>query len=46
MAEAIPDARLAVLAGGGHSPQFEAPEAWWTAMSSFLTSLAPAPNPA
>lgn len=36
MAEAIPDARLAVIAGAGHSPQFENPEAWWDAVSGFL----------
>ncbi|HVN50750.1 MAG TPA: alpha/beta hydrolase [Acidimicrobiales bacterium] len=44
MAEAIPDARLEVIPGGGHSPQFEAPEGWWAAMSSFLGSLGPAPT--
>jgi len=36
MADAIPGAELAVLAGGGHSPQFEAPEQWWKALSGFL----------
>lgn len=36
MADAIPGAELAVLAGGGHSPQFEAPEQWWRALSGFL----------
>ena len=39
MAEVIPGARLAVLAGGGHSPQFEAPEAWWAAVSGFLDEV-------
>jgi pimeloyl-ACP methyl ester carboxylesterase len=42
MADTIPDARLAVLPGGGHSPQFEAPEAWLAVMTDFLGSLAPA----
>jgi pimeloyl-ACP methyl ester carboxylesterase len=46
MADAISGARLAVLPGGGHSPQFEAPEAWWAVMCDFLGSVAPAPNPA
>jgi 3-oxoadipate enol-lactonase len=36
MADAIPDAELVVLPGAGHSPQFEAPEAWWDAVSGFL----------
>ncbi len=39
MAEAIPSARLAVIPGGGHSPQFEATEAWWDALSGFLAEL-------
>jgi pimeloyl-ACP methyl ester carboxylesterase len=41
MAATIPGARLEVLPAGGHSPQFESPQAWWLAMSSFLTSLSP-----
>jgi pimeloyl-ACP methyl ester carboxylesterase len=45
MAEAIPGARLATVAGGGHSPQFEAHAAWWEALSGFLASL-PAAQPA
>lgn len=36
MAEVIPDARLAVLTGGGHQPQFECPELWWEELSTFL----------
>jgi pimeloyl-ACP methyl ester carboxylesterase len=39
MAEAIPGARLVVVPDGGHSPQFEAPEAWWAALSGFLAEL-------
>lgn len=39
MAAAIPAARLEVIAGAGHSPQFEAPEAWWTALSGFLEEV-------
>jgi 3-oxoadipate enol-lactonase len=38
MAEAIPGARLVVLPEAGHCPQFEAPEAWWDAVSAFLTA--------
>ena len=40
MAETIPSARLEVLAGGGHSPQFESPDAWWAAVSGFLAEVA------
>ena len=36
MAEAIPGAELAVLPDGGHSPQFETPDHWWKALSTFL----------
>ena len=42
MADAVPGARLEIIPGGGHSPQFEAAEGWWAAMSSFLGSLEPA----
>jgi pimeloyl-ACP methyl ester carboxylesterase len=38
MAAAIPGAQLAVIAGGGHSPQFEAHDAWWEALTSFLAA--------
>lgn len=40
MAATIPGARLAVIPGGGHSPQLEAPDAWWEALESFLTTVA------
>ena len=40
MAATIPGAQLAVIAGGGHSPQFEAHDAWWEALTTFLASLA------
>jgi len=40
MAAAIPGGRLAVVPGGGHSPQFEAPDAWWEAVSGFLAEVA------
>ena len=44
MADAIPGAELVVLPDAGHSPQFEAPEAWWDAVSGFLDAvLSPAP---
>lgn len=39
MAAAIPGARLEVIAGAGHSPQFESPAEWWAALSDFLDSL-------
>lgn len=35
LAAAIPGAELVVVPGGGHSPQFEAPEAWWAAVAAF-----------
>lgn len=33
---AVPGAVLAVIPGGGHSPQIEAPEAWFEAVAAFL----------
>jgi pimeloyl-ACP methyl ester carboxylesterase len=36
MSESIPNAALAVIPGGGHSPQFEAPGAWWDVVRGFL----------
>ncbi len=39
MAGAIPGAELAVIADAGHSPQFENPDAWWDALSSFLARV-------
>ncbi len=36
LAEAINGAEMVVVDGGGHSPQFEAPQGWWLALSSFL----------
>jgi 3-oxoadipate enol-lactonase len=39
MAAAIPGAHLEVIADAGHSPQFEAPEAWWSVLTTFLDSL-------
>jgi pimeloyl-ACP methyl ester carboxylesterase len=41
MAEAIAGASLAVIPDAGHSPQFENPDAWWAALSDFL-SVVPA----
>jgi pimeloyl-ACP methyl ester carboxylesterase len=40
MAEAIPDAELAVIPDAAHSPQFENTDAWWKALSTFLERLA------
>jgi pimeloyl-ACP methyl ester carboxylesterase len=43
MAAAIPGGSLAVIPDAGHSPQFEGPDAWWKALSTFLAeSVAPA----
>ena len=42
MAEAIPAGCLAVVPDAGHSPQFENPDAWWDALSTFLRGVAPA----
>jgi pimeloyl-ACP methyl ester carboxylesterase len=39
MAEAIPGARLEVIADAGHSPQVETPEAWAEVVRGFLASL-------
>jgi pimeloyl-ACP methyl ester carboxylesterase len=39
MAATIPGSRLAILAEGGHSPQFEAPDALWQAVTPFLADL-------
>jgi len=36
LAEAIPGAELVVIPDAGHSPQVEAPEAWFAAVSGFL----------
>ena len=40
MAEAISGAELAVIPDAGHSPQFENPDAWWNALSTFLARVA------
>ena len=39
LARAIPGARLALIADAGHSPQFEAQEPWWQALSGFLDEV-------
>lgn len=39
MAEAIPGAELVVIPEAGHSPQFEAPDAWWAALEGFLARV-------
>jgi pimeloyl-ACP methyl ester carboxylesterase len=36
LATTMPDARLVVIPGAGHSPQFENPDAWYAAVSGFL----------
>jgi pimeloyl-ACP methyl ester carboxylesterase len=40
LAAAVPDARLAVIAGAGHSPQFEGGEEWYLEVSKFLAEVA------
>jgi pimeloyl-ACP methyl ester carboxylesterase len=42
MKDAIPDAHHVVIADAGHSPQFENPDAWIEAMTTFLATV-PAP---
>ena len=39
MAKAIDGARLVVIPDAGHSPQFENPDAWWDALTSFLDEV-------
>lgn len=41
MSEAIQNAELAVIEGGGHSPQFEAPAAWWPVFRDFIEKASP-----
>jgi 3-oxoadipate enol-lactonase len=39
MAAGVGQASLEVIPDAGHSPQFENPEAWWQALSTFLAKL-------
>lgn len=39
LAATIPGATLTVIAGAGHVPQLEQPDAWWAAVSGFLGRL-------
>jgi 3-oxoadipate enol-lactonase len=39
LASSIPGASLTVIPGAGHVPQLEQPEAWWAALSEFLSRL-------
>ncbi|HJV09679.1 MAG TPA: alpha/beta fold hydrolase [Acidimicrobiales bacterium] len=39
LASTIPGAHLTVIAGAGHVPQVEQPEAWWAALSAFLDGV-------
>lgn len=41
MAEAIDTADLVVIPDAAHSPQFENPDAWWSAVSGFLAAATP-----
>ncbi len=45
MADAIPGAELVVIPDAAHCPQFEAPDAWWSALSSFLDSVSSSAGP-
>lgn len=38
LADAIPGARLEVIADAAHSPQFENPDRWWRVITRFLDS--------
>jgi 3-oxoadipate enol-lactonase len=40
IAKTITGAGLAVIPDAGHSPQFEAPDAWWAALTGFLAEVA------
>jgi pimeloyl-ACP methyl ester carboxylesterase len=40
IAEAIPGAELVVVPDAAHSPQFENPDPWWKAVSTFLGPVA------
>jgi pimeloyl-ACP methyl ester carboxylesterase len=40
MADAIADAELVTIAGSGHSPQWEQPDAWFEALATFLQRIA------
>jgi 2-succinyl-6-hydroxy-2,4-cyclohexadiene-1-carboxylate synthase len=44
MAETLPDATLVVIPDAGHSPQFEATEAWRAAIDGFLVGVAERPS--
>jgi pimeloyl-ACP methyl ester carboxylesterase len=39
LAEAVPGSRLAVISDAGHHPQFEQPDAWLDAVTSFLVAV-------
>lgn len=41
MADAMPSADLVVIPAAAHSPQFENPQPWWEAVSSFLAAGLP-----
>ncbi|HEX2064374.1 MAG TPA: alpha/beta fold hydrolase [Acidimicrobiales bacterium] len=39
MGRTVPGARLVVIPGAGHLPQFETPDEWWSALTGFLSDL-------
>ena len=44
LASTIPGARLVVIPGAGHSPQVEAPDAWFDAVAGFLAETSRLPS--
>ena len=40
MANTLPNGRLVVIPDAGHSPQFEAPDAWFAVLTAFLDGVA------
>lgn len=40
MADTLPNGRLVVIPDAGHSPQFEAPDAWFATLTAFLDGVA------
>ena len=41
IAAALPNAALVVVSDAGHSPQFEAPDEWWAAVTEYLRRHVP-----
>ena len=43
MASSVGQGSIEVVPEAGHCPQFESPDAWWQALTGFLTALPPSP---